>query len=327
MLMSATRRGAGLATVLSLFLPGCKQHKANAVASAAPEPSPPAAAPPKGPTPSPSASADGGAGPFRCTHDAAFPKTVDLPEASAAAEVELIPGTRELLIVSDGHGRALAWTLPNGPGRRLKLELDDAGSKDVEGITWHDGKLHTLTSSGAVRTFVPDGKGGLRREGPAYAIEGNNMSCKTLQDSQCGMNYEGLCLRPSPKPDACAGYAVAKERELLVCVRWVEGKIAVDPSRALRIAGVHRKSVSDCAFGAKGPGEGALVITTNRKSGSVTYLVDEATSALTKLEVPGTESNEAVSIDHDGTLWIFADAHEKNSEALRIHCGPWPGRP
>jgi hypothetical protein len=313
-------------TALFLAPVSCKQRQRTAPTAApdtshAPSPNQGVA---DGSAPSPG---QGAGGPVRCQRDTAFPSTVDLPEASAATEVELMPGKRELLIVSDGHGKALAWAIPNGPGRKLKLDLDDSASKDVEGITWHDGKLYTLTSSGAVRVFVPDGQGGLRAQGATYGIEGPSPSCKNLKDSQCGMNYEGLCLRSPKAPGACAGYAAAKAHEQLICVQEIDGKLVTDPKRIFRIPGVHRKSVSDCAFGAQGPGEAALLVTTNLKSGSLTFLLDEASGALTKLEIPGTSSNEAIAVDHEGTLWIFADAHAKHSEALRFPCEGWPSAP
>ena len=78
------------------------------------------------------------------------------------------------------------------------------------------------------------------------------------------------------------------------------------------------------AFGARGgPGENALVVTSNQKGGSVSYRVDEKTGALTKLDIPGTESNEAISIHRDGALYDFADAHQRKSDAYRMTCEGW----
>src|SRR4051794_34478053 len=61
-----------------------------------------------------------------CTPDAQFPGVFDVPEGSAAAEVELRAGVRELLVVSDsGHkGAAIARVIPSGPVRALTLPLD-----------------------------------------------------------------------------------------------------------------------------------------------------------------------------------------------------------
>jgi len=75
--------------------------------------------------------------------------TLDVPEASGAAEVQLFGRPREILVVSDSgnDGAALAWTIPNGPPRTLQLPLDGAASDDIEGIAWTGGRLYTLTSS------------------------------------------------------------------------------------------------------------------------------------------------------------------------------------
>ena len=44
----------------------------------------------------------------RCTRDRSFPSPWPLPEASAAAEVTLLPHVPEILVVSDsGHERIL----------------------------------------------------------------------------------------------------------------------------------------------------------------------------------------------------------------------------
>src|SRR5215472_13877104 len=47
----------------------------------------------------------------KCVRDPRFPESWDLPEASSAAEVELVHGVRQLLSVSDsGHdGEAMLW--------------------------------------------------------------------------------------------------------------------------------------------------------------------------------------------------------------------------
>jgi hypothetical protein len=263
----------------------------------------------------------------RCTRDNAFPENIDLPEASAAAEVELTPGIREILVVADGHrGKVFAWRVPSGPGRTFHLDLDANASEDIEGMAWLEGKVYTLTSSGAVRVFTPDGSGGLRREGPATRIGAPPFSCERLEEKQCGYNFEGLCLRPKKANQRCAGYAASKERSHLLCVRVEDnGALAIDPKEAPIAFGIHKHALSDCAFGARGgPAEGKLFVTTNSKGGSETYAVDEAASqgasALKKINVEGTASNEALAIDRDGTLYVFADAHQKKSEGRRFLC-------
>src|SRR5438067_2303630 len=79
-----------------------------------------------------------------CAPDPAFPTTFEVPEASAATEVQLRPGVRELLVVSDSgeHGAALAYALPEGPPRRVRLPLDQGVSDDIEGVAWREGHVY-----------------------------------------------------------------------------------------------------------------------------------------------------------------------------------------
>ena len=276
-----------------------------------------------------------------CTPDASFPASFALPEASAAAEVELTPGVREILVVSDSgnHGAALAWRLPSGPVRSLTLPLDAAASDDIEGMAWlrdrarpgdRQGALYTLTSSGAVRRFVPDGHGGLRRDQDAYAIGGAPWACGDLGAVNCGKNYEGLCLRPRSAPGRCAGYAASKRASQLVCLDFAGDRLAVDTVHrpiALDLAapfGAHDGVLSDCAFGADpGPAQATLLITTNVYGGSSTYVVNESTGAPLSLDMGGTMSNEAVAVDRDGALYQFLDDNGAASAGLRATCRGW----
>ena len=262
----------------------------------------------------------------RCTRDPSFPQSWDLPEASSAAEVELVRGVRELLAVSDsGHdGEALLWGIPSGPLRKLKLSLDAAASDDIEGSAWRAGHLYTLTSSGAVRRFSPDGKGGLRRDQDAYAIGSQPDVCAKLTAGNCGPNYEGLCLRAASSPGHCAGYAASKSAGTLRCLVFAGEQLALDGSRSPLPLGLAKRALSDCAFGAEGgPAQDRLLITTNVYGGSATYLVNEADGTLRALDVPGTLTNEAVAVDKDGALYQFMDDNGDVSAALRMTCTGW----
>jgi hypothetical protein len=285
----------------ALLLTGCRE-RAKPKASNTPEPR---SAPPVEVHPS-------------CTQDTTFPSTIDLPEASAAAEVVGPSGARELLVVSDGHKKIYGWRLPAGPGRAFELDLDERASKDIEGMAFHEGKLYTLTSSGGVRVFVPEEGGVLRRIGDAARIGPPPASCEDLTDKQCGPNYEGLCLRSGAGP--CAGYAASKAENALYCVRFEGDRLVVDRTHVLPI-NVPRRALSDCAFGPAGsPAVDRLFITTNSKGHSQSFVVDERTGALSVWPATGTTSNEAIAIDREGFFYAFADAHLKQSEALRYRC-------
>lgn len=266
------------------------------------------------------------AGPFACVDEASFPASIALGEASAAAEVELLPGVRELLIVSDsgGAGAALALRLSDGVTRALTLPLDSAASDDLEGIAWRDGKLYTLTSSGAVRRFTPNGTGGLTRDQNAYAIGAAPYACADLGGVNCDKNYEGLCLRPADGGEACAGYAASRVEGKLYCLTLTAGVLAVDPLRAPLTLDVPADSLSDCAFGAAGAAPQALAVATNVKNLSASYRVEESSGALTKLPTAFLFNLEAVAIDHEGALYTFSDDNTSSpSPTNKLRCENW----
>ena len=271
----------------------------------------------------------------RCTRDDTFPSPWKVPEASAAAEVELRPGVREILVIGDSgrNGAAMAWSRPGGT-RALVLPLDDQASDDLEGMAWQkdDAGAHlvTLTSSGAVRTFVPDGNGGLRAKGETYRIGAPPVSCADLHGINCGKNWEGLCLRSPAAHARCAGYAASKTETALYCLlRDDRGHLSVDPQRLPVVLTLDRLTsregvLSDCAFGAPGgPAEDVLLVTTNVFGGSETYVVDETTGRASPLDVHGTLSNEAIAVDHEGALYAFLDDNGETSAAMRFACLGW----
>jgi hypothetical protein len=268
--------------------------------------------------------------PVRCTRDPLFPTTWQVAEASAAVEVTLLPGTRELLVISDSGngGEALLWALPRGPFRPFRLPLDKQASDDNEGVAWLNGRLYTLTSSGAVRRFSPDGRGGLRRDGDAYPIGPPPYTCPSLTDINCGYNYEGLCLRAQPASARCAGYAASKSDGRLLCVVFDGERVRVDTIKPPLVLSVPHHALSDCAFGAAdGPGKDVLLVTTNVYGGSTTYAVNEATGALKPLDVVGLPNNEAVAIGSDGSFYEFMDSDGTPSLADGFTCAGWATAP
>jgi hypothetical protein len=264
--------------------------------------------------------------PVRCTSDGLFPTTWHVAEASSAAEVSLLPKARELLVISDSGnaGEAMLWGIPHGPLRSIRLPLDPAASDDIEGAAWLAGQLFTLTSSGAVQVFLPDGTGGLTRVGNAYGLGPPPFACPSLKDINCGKNYEGLCLRAKPSSARCAGYAASKRDETLDCLVLEGGKLRVDPIKPPIVLDLPRQSLSDCAFGAAdGPARDVLLVTTNVYNGSTSYEVDEATGTLAPLDVVGLPNNEAIAVDSTGALYELMDSDSKASLAYRLVCEGW----
>jgi hypothetical protein len=281
--------------------------------------------------PGPTSDAGKDAGPkpaFACKADATFPGSLQVPEASGAAEVELRPGVRELLVVSDSGrgGASMLIGIPAGAQRSVTLPVDAAtASDDLEGIAWRSGKLYTLTSSGAVRRFAPDGSGGLVRDQDAYRLGDAPSACADLSAVNCGRNYEGLCLRAPGAVHPCAGYAASKAEGKLYCLDIDGGgKLVAKPSVAPLTLAVAADQLSDCAFGAAGgPAESVLVVTTNVFGLSRSYRVDEASGALTKLPTPSLLNIEAAAIDRDGAIYVFDDNSSSQSSAAKATCVGW----
>lgn len=227
----------------------------------------------------------------------------------------------------------MAWRHGASP-RPLVLPLDTVASDDLEGMAWFaDGSgphLYTMTSSGAVRRFAPDGSGSLRRDDDVYRIGAPPLSCSDLRAVNCGKNWEGLCLRGPRGEGPCAGYAASKAETALYCVgRDERGRLSIDPRRAPRVLALdglfgHRDVLSDCAFGAVGgPAEDLLFVTTNVYGGSTTYVVDEATGRATPLDLVTTPSNEAIAVDSRGAFYAFMDDNGETSIAARFECTGW----
>jgi hypothetical protein len=261
-----------------------------------------------------------------CSPDPTFPSLLDIPEASAAAEVELRPGVREILVVADSEnkGAAMAYALPDGPARRLTLPLDPHVSDDVEGVSWRGKHLFVLVSSGYVERFTPDGKGGLMRDGPAYPL-----GAPPFVETSTGMpgappDYEGLCLRAAGDAAHCAGYAASRAYGWLMCLVFNGEQLRVDPVHPRIALDLKKHALSDCAFGAAdGPARDVMLVATNIYGGSAVYRFDEDTHALLPLDIPGTANNEAVAIDHQGRLYQIMDANTDHSPSARATCTGW----
>jgi hypothetical protein len=277
--------------------------------------------------------ASGAADPSRgraptCAPDPSFPEALDVAEASAATLVELRPGATELLVASDSDrkGEALAWTLPDGPARKLVLPLDPKTLDDVEGLAWRAGRLYVLVSNGFVEEMVPRGDGELARGGDAYAL-GAAPYVAAHPERAWGEppDFEGLCLRPATSRARCAGYAASRAHGWLVCIDVDDrGHLHADTARPRLALDVKRGALSDCAFGAAGgPAEEVLVVATNVRGGSVVSRVDERTGALFAIDTPATMNDEAVAIDREGRLYQLMDADSTRSPALRATCAGW----
>jgi hypothetical protein len=319
-------RGSIAVTLLLVTATGCDRGARSGPTTSTTATITPAATAPYPPDPLPTGPAPIATSAVSCAVDPGFPSSFAIPEASGAAEVELTPGVREMLVISDsGHaGAVLLWKIPSGPARFLTLSLDASASDDLEGSAWRDHHLFTLTSSGAVRRFSPDGKGGLARDGDAYPIGPQPYTCSSLTAGNCGKNYEGLCLRAPGDTARCVGYAASKKEGALYCLVFRGEKLEIDALKPPLKLGLAKTALSDCAFGAAGgPAEKTLVVTTNIYGGSSSYVIDEATGVRTLLDVPALPTNEGIAVDKDGALYQFMDANNDVSLSSRMSCKGW----
>ena len=266
----------------------------------------------------------------RCQADGTFPRELPIAEASGAA---LLPaGARDaevLLVVSDSGNDGAVLRVPlSGVADERKLEagklrLGDVRSDDVEGVAARGGALYTLTSSGVVRRFAFQ-DGALVATGAPYVIGPPPHSCPRLNDANCGKNWEGLCLRAESITARCAGSAASKTDGALHCVVEEGGHLRIDPLKPALALALPDKALSDCAFGAAGgAAERTLVVTTNVHGGSKSYVVDEASGELARIDVPGHVTNEAIAIDRGGALYQLMDDNHAPSAASRHVCTGW----
>jgi hypothetical protein len=78
---------------------------------------------------------------------------------------------------------------------------------------------------------------------------GDGMVC-AAKATNCGRNYEGLCLAPPGAAGRCIGFAAAKADGHLYCIVERAGRLAVDRGGAIRIA--RPGAIADCAFSEDG---------------------------------------------------------------------------
>jgi outer membrane protein assembly factor BamB len=143
------------------------------------------------------------------------------------------------------------------------LPLSDEASDDLEGAAARGDRLYAITSSGWIRVWQRRGKG-FELVGKPYplgpidlpdgkhknrALEGDGMVCNG-RVINCGRNYEGLCLAPSPPSPSCIGFAAAKADGHLYCLTEDAGKLVVHHDRAIAIT--RPGALADCAFGDDG---------------------------------------------------------------------------
>lgn len=234
---------------------------------------------------------EGGGAAAACT-DLPFATTTPVPEASGAAWMEL-GGKPALLVVSDSGNKGAYAIIDAETGdtkEQGSLPLGKGAGEDIEGLAEQDGKIYGITSSGWIRVWKRDGAGFQLVDGPyplgpidlpAKSASGGNkppagdgMVCDG-NSTNCGRNYEGLCLVPRDPRDGlnpllCQGFAASKADGHIYCLMLGEkGRFEVKHDKAIAIDEGGR--VADCAFSP----EGRLVVGNNLFGLAKVFLVED----------------------------------------------------
>jgi hypothetical protein len=269
-----------------------------------------------------------------------FAASTPVPEASGAAWLEL-GGKPALLVVSDSGNKGAYAIIDAETGdtkEQGSLPLGKGASEDVEGLASRGDTFYGVTSSGWIREWKRDGAG-FRLANDPYPLgpidlppksasggnkppEGDGMVCEGTS-TNCGRNYEGLCLAPldpssAINPNVCIGFAASKADGHLYCVTQGEdGKLAVHHGRSIAIdkPGV----VADCAFSA----DRNLVVGNNlfglSKVFHVADWVDPANAKVSEIGMFGPGFPETIAANGD-LIYRLSDTGGTPSLMAKFRC-------
>ncbi len=287
---------------------------------------PPAPAPAPTSTGAPFASTPTATG-LACERQA-FVAELPIAEASGAVLTE-IDGAATLMVVADsGHkGDYLLIDPESGAVReRGKLPLGGRGD-DLEGLTVRGDRFYALTSSGWWRAWERrPAKGGVMGGfdlvagpspiGPVDAPPVTAMVCD-IRRTNCGRNFEGLCLARADQPGAeCDGMALSKKEGRLYCVVEKDGGLTIDPSRTLSVA--KGEALADCNIDGGALWVGANLFDFNRVW-RVTGWQTPASAQLTELGSVGVGFSEGLAAAGE-TLFRLSDTQGEPSLVAKFRC-------
>jgi len=292
---------------------------------------PPGAGPQSGPG---SAAGSGDAPATACTQ-LPFAASSPVPEASGAAWLEL-DGKPALLVISDSgnHGAYAIVDAETGETREQGTLPLGGDGEDLEGVATRGGRVHVLTSPGWVRAYARTDAGFELVDGP-YPLgpidlagkggglgdtppEGTGMVC-AAKATNCGRNYEGLCLAPEGARGACVGFAASKADGHLYCLTEADGRLAVTFARRIAIA---RPGVlADCAFA----DDGRLFAGSNLFDAGNVYRVDgwqdPGTAKVVRVAPLAVGFTETLAVRGD-VVYRMSDTGVAPSMMTRHRCAP-----
>jgi len=258
-----------------------------------------------------------------------FAESSPVPEASGAAWM-MIDGKLSLVVISDsGNDGAYAIVDPDSGATTEQGKLPLGGKDDdLEGVAVRDGKLVAVTSPGWIRVWQREPKGfslvaGPYPLGPIDLDEGtgnappehDGMVCPQAK-TNCGRNYEGLCLSPKPA-GLVIGFAAAKADGHLYAIVDHDGKLAVDRTKRIEIT--KPGAMADCAFS----DDGMLVVGSNLFDLANVYRVDgwqdPATARVVSLGTLGAGFPETIAARGD-IIYRMSDTGGAPSLMARYRC-------
>lgn len=233
---------------------------------------------------------------------------LDVAEASGAA---WLAGPGRLLVASDsGHDGAYVEVDAAGVVQaRGRLPLGTSGD-DVEGLALDGDRVWGLTSSGQLLAWQRGDQGYTLVDGGALdAICGPTTV-------NCGANYEGLCLAPTPLADGCDGYAASKANGTLVCLRRDGRGWALAGDRAYPVS--DQGKLADCAIAADGTvwtGDNGFGLGAVRQ-----WAIGADGPTLVGQARLGMGFPEVLAFGPDHTLYRFSDLGGSPSLAVAFRC-------
>ena len=260
-----------------------------------------------------------------------FAESTPVPEASGAAWLP-IDGKLALVVISDsGNDGQYAIVDPDTGATREEGKLPPGGAgEDLEGVATRGGKLVAVTSPGWIRTWERSAKGFTLVDGP-YALgpidlekktdgnrppEGTGMVCDAKL-TNCGRNYEGLCLAPEPVSGACVGFVASKADGHLYCLVDDKGRLAVRHEGSIAIT--KPGALADCAFAE----DGTLFAGSNLFDLSTVYRVDgwqtPSTAKVSTVEQIGIGFPETIAARGD-VIYRMSDTGGGPSLMAKFRC-------
>ncbi len=244
---------------------------------------------------------------LECTRQP-FASKIDIAEASGATW--MADGT--LLVIGDSGTNGAFLRLSAETGvilSRGNLPLDDGASDDLEGLSRIGDNVYALTSSGYIREWVAKGdKFKLTQKSYRLAqAEDQDLACASGKSTNCGPNFEGLCLMPDPPASApCVGFAASKALGQLICLQQQDdGRLSLVANHTISVA--RPKTLSGCHFDE----EGRLWFGNNVfAASSVGYITGHERpkmAVITRVGALGLGFPEAIVVGPGSLVYRFSD--------------------